>query len=175
MKPFSNLYFLLITPSSKVISDVIQFKLIVKKLLGRSYRSLHSVPHLTLLQFEDIHNESKLFDYDRMVSRVAPFNIHIDGFGAFQRNGTLYLKTVFDDETRRLAAVLRKSAIVPHITIARRLAPHDIEHVWNYFRQITYRHSFRCDRVTVLKRKNERWHSHAELWLKDIHSLSPRT
>jgi 2'-5' RNA ligase len=162
MKQDPDFYFLLITPPPDVIEDAIFFKAKARTLLGHSYRSFHSVPHMTLHQYRDFQ-ERKLYIYNDIISRTASFNIFIEDFGVFEGNGTIFLKTVFDDEIRSLCRQLRGNAITPHITIARRLAQHDRDQVWASFKGISYRRHFLCDRITVLKRFRQRWHKHSEL------------
>jgi 2'-5' RNA ligase len=116
-----------------------------------------------MLQFDDDENDRKLWLYDRIVSRIAPFNVHLDGFGIFPQNGTLFLKTVFDEDTRNLARQLHQETFTPHITIARGMSSSDLDYLWRNFKGFNYREYFHCDRVTVLKRIDTRWRPHTEL------------
>jgi 2'-5' RNA ligase len=161
--PASNFFFLLVSLPQKVNDDVSSFKKLVFEILGHSYRSFHSTAHLTLRQYYDFHNESELYTYSESIEQVKPFGVHIDGFGKFERNGTIYLKVTNSPNLSELARKISGRAITPHVTIARGLSPKDFAIVWPHFEKLSYNYHFTCECVTVLKRIDNRWRPHMEL------------
>ncbi len=157
-----NFFLLLISPPPQVIEDVLMFKKDVLNIIGHSYRSLHSIAHLTLLPCEDFHNESRLYEYEDKVSSFRTFNIRLKGFRAFVKNGVIFLNIEYDAIVCSLAERLSCS-ILPHITIARGLRPKDFDLTWSYFKDLKYEYNFTCNHVTVLKRSNNRWVTHIDL------------
>lgn len=158
-----NFFFLLVSPSQKVIEDVAFFKGTVLEILGHPYRSLHSTAHLTLRQYYDFHNESELYTYSERVAQVKPFEVFIDGFGAFERNGTIYLNVTNTLNLSELSKKITGRAITPHITIARGLKSKDFGMVWPQFKERSYKYHFTCESISVLKRIDNRWRPHMEL------------
>src|SRR5688572_23184058 len=134
--PAPNFFFLLVSPPQRVIEDVGSFKGLVLEILGHSYRSLYSTAHLTLRQYYDFHNESELYTYSERVAQVKPFEVFIDGFGAFERNGTIYLNVTNTLNLSELSKKISGRAITPHITIARGLKSKDFGIVWPQFKEL---------------------------------------
>lgn len=159
----SNFFFLLVSPPQKVIEDVAFFKGLVLEILDHSYRSFHSTAHLSLLQYYDSHNESLLYTFSEQLTRIKPFEISIDGFGAFEKNGTIYLKITNRLPFSELSELLLGHAVVPHITIGRGLNPEDFQKAWKLVKNLPYKYRFTCNCVTVLKRFDNRWQPHTEL------------
>jgi 2'-5' RNA ligase len=159
-----NFFFLLLSPPSEVVADVSSFKEDVRSLVGHKYRSFHSIAHLTLFQYFDFHNESKLYKYEEQVSNFPQFEIKLRDFSAFEKNGTIYLNIEYGGNVCSLAETLGYS-IKPHITIARGLTPRDFDLVWSHFKEMSYNYLFTCSSVTVLKRLKGRWAPHMDLHL----------
>ena len=164
MKSLTNLFFLLLSPSSDIANDVSYYKEQAWRRIGHSYESLHSKAHLTLRQYYDFHNESLLYTYSDVISCIKSFTINIKDFGFFKNNGTIFLNPYAPD-LNELSTGLGLS-IAPHITIARNLNPRDFDLLWNHFKDLSYSNSFKCDHVTVLKWINTKWNFHADLLLK---------
>jgi 2'-5' RNA ligase len=158
-----NFFFLLVSPPQKVIKDVAFFKSLILEALGHRYRSLYSTAHLSLLQYYDPHNESLLYRFSEQLTRIKPFEISIDGFDKFEKNGTIYLKIVNDQTFSELSQLLLGHTVTPHITIARGLNSTDFQKAWKLLKNLPYKFRFTCDCVTVLKRLNNRWQPHTEL------------
>ena len=163
MSALSNLFFLVLSPPDLIIQDVFSFKRQVWNCVGHPYDSVHSTAHLSLLRYEDHHNESLLYTVSDRISSVKPFNIRIKNFGFFKNNGTIFLEPANKLEIRDLAERLIPGSIFPHITIARNLNPKDFDLVWKNFRNVRYENSFTCNCITVLKRSAHRWVPHIML------------
>jgi len=158
-------FFVLISPPDEVIEYVSFLKKLIRKSIGHVYDSFYSTAHLTLFQYYDFHNESKLYTFQERISCVEPFYIHIDGLKAFHNNRTIFLDIKFFHQVCGLVKQLGHSINYPHITIAKNLPPRDFNLVWPELQKFSYRNYFICDRVTVLKRINNRWTEHIELFL----------
>jgi 2'-5' RNA ligase len=165
MKIPPNFFFLLISPPDEVIEYVSFLKKLVRKSLGHAYDGFYSTAHLTLFQYHDFHNESKLYTFQERISSIEPFYIHIDGVRAFNNNRTIFLDIKFFHHVCGLVKRLDHSINYPHITIAKNLPPGDFNLVWPELQKFSYRNHFICDRVTVLKKINNRWAEHEELFL----------
>ena len=163
MKSLSNLFFLLLSPTPDIISDVFVLKRRVWNCIGHYYDGVHSTAHLSLFQYEDRHNESFLYTVSDRISSVKPFNIRIKNFSFFKSNGTIFLEPVNKLEICELHEKLNGGSIYPHITIARNLSPKDFDLAWKTLKDSSYNNSFTCDGVTVLKWIGRKWQSHIYL------------
>jgi 2'-5' RNA ligase len=163
MESLSNLFFLLLSPTQDIISDVFFLKRQVWNCIGHSYDGAHSTAHLSLLQYEDPHNESQLYTISERISSVKSFNVRIKNFGFFKNNGTIFLEPVNKLEICELHEKLAGGSIYPHITIARNLNPKDFDLAWKALKDLSYSNSFTCDCVTVLKWMGRKWQSHINL------------
>ena len=165
MKTPPNLFFLLISPTDSVVEYVSSLKKFVRATIGHEFDSFNSKAHLTLFQYFDFHNESKLYSFQERISDFKPFQIHIEGFKTFNNSRTIFLDIKFICEICALAERLGHSVRYPHITIAKNLPPKDFNLVWSELQKFWYKNEFLCDHVTVLKRINNRWAKHVELFL----------
>jgi len=163
MNPLSNLFFLLVSPSEDIISDVFFLKRRIWNCIGHPYDGAHSTAHLSLLQYEDRHNESLLYTISDRISSVKSFNVRIKNFGFFKNNGTIFLEPVNKLEICELSERLTGQSIFPHITIARNLNPKDFDLAWKTLKDLSYNNAFTCDCVTVLKWMGRKWQSHMNL------------
>jgi 2'-5' RNA ligase len=165
MNPLSNLFFLLVSPSEDIISDVFFLKRRVWNCIGHSYDGAHSTAHLSLLQYEDTHNESLLYTLSDRISSIKSFTIRIKNFGFFKSNGTIFLEPVNKLDIRELHEKLTGGSVYPHITIARNLSPKDFDLAWKALKDVSYSKAFTCNCVTVLKWMGRKWQSHIYLLL----------
>jgi len=163
MNPLSNLFFLLISPSGDIISDVFFLKRQVWNCIGHSYDGAHSTAHLSLLQYEDRHNESLLYTLSDRISSIKPFTVRIKYFSFFKNNGTIFLEPLNKLELYDLSERLTGRSIFPHITIARNLNPKDFDLAWKTLKDLSYSKAFTCNCVTVLKWLGRKWQSHIYL------------
>lgn len=168
MNSLSNLFFLLISPPQDIIRDVYAFKRQLWNCIGHYYDSAHSAAHLSLLQYEDRHNESLLYHFSERISGIKPFNIHLKNFSFFKSNGTIFLEPVNKVEIYELHEKLTGDLIEPHITIARNLDPKDFDLAWKRFKNLSYTNSFTCHCITVLKRMEGQWQLHSDLPLSPL-------
>jgi 2'-5' RNA ligase len=157
-----NFFFLLLSPPIEVIDYVAELKQLVCKTLGHSFDSLHSIAHLTLLQYYDFHNESLLYVFNERISKFKSFTVYVKDFDIFMNNGTVYLNA-FALELDSLAKQLTDRSFKPHITIAKNLSPRDTNLAWGLLKNFRYTNSFKCEYVTVLKRVSDRWQPHLDL------------
>lgn len=162
MRSNPNFFFLLISPPDEIIEYVAYLKQLVKEKIGHSFESLHSIAHLTLLQYYDFHNESLLYTFSDRISGIRSFSIQLKDFGRFNDNGTIYLAP-FASALYDLALQVTGQPFTPHITIAKNLKPHDAHLVWKMLEGFSYSNSFLCEEVKVLKRVHNRWQPHIDL------------
>ena len=162
MRRSPNFFFLLLSPPTAVIEYVAYLKRLVEKKIGHSFESLHSIAHLTLLQYHDFHNESLLYVFNERISKISSFTVYVKDFGIFINNGTVYLNA-FALELDDLVKQLADRSIRPHITIAKNLSPRDANLAWSMLQNFRYADSFKCECVTVLKRISDRWQPHLNL------------
>ncbi len=163
MNSLSNSFFLVLSPPQDIISDVFDLKRLVWNCIGHAYDGAHSTAHLSLLQYEDPHNESLLYTISDRISSVRSFNVRIKNFGFFKNNGTIFLEPVNKLEICELHEKLTGGSIYPHITIARNLNSKDFDLAWKALKDFSYSNSFTCDCVTVLKWMGRKWQSHINL------------
>lgn len=157
-----NFFFLLVSPPEEIMEYVSSKKKLVKELIGHNYESFQSKAHLTLHQYFDFHNESLLYTFSERISQIKSFTIHVADFKMFPNNGTIYLNA-FALELDELAKRLRNKSFTPHITIAKKLNPQDLNLTWQAFKSLHYKNTFPCKSVTVLKRTDDRWQPHMNL------------
>lgn len=162
MNSTPNFFFLLISPPDEVIEYVAYLKQLVAKKIGHSFESIHSLAHLTLLQYYDFHNESLLYTFKDRISKIRSFSIQLKGFGRFKESGTIYLAP-FAPDLYDLGWQVTGRPFAPHITIAKNLKPHDSHLVWKMLEGFKYSNFFVCEEVKVLKRVHDRWQSHLDL------------
>lgn len=163
MSSLSNLFFLLLSPPQDIIRDVFFFKRQVWNCIGHYYDGAHSTAHLSLLQYEDHHNESLLYTISDRISRLKPFTIRIKNFDFFENSGTIFLEPVNKPDICELHEKLTPSPIRPHITIARNLNPKDFHLARKAFKNLSHSNAFTCDCVTVLKWMENKWQTHINL------------
>lgn len=155
-------FFLLLSPPTSIMEYVAHLKGLVREKLGHGYDSLHSKAHLTLLQYYDFHNESLLYFFSERISKFKSFTVYVKDFDIFPNNGTVYLNA-FALELDNLAKQLTNRSFKPHITIAKNLESPDANLAWSLLRNLRYTNSFKCERITVLKRISDRWQPHLDL------------
>lgn len=158
--------FLLIAPSDGVIECATSLKQHVRKLIGHTYESFYSKPHVTLFQYHDFHNDSQLYNYEERISCIKPFYVHVEGVKAFYNNRTIFLDLKYFHDVCTLVEQLGRSINHPHITIAKNLPPKDFDLALQDLQKFPYSNRFVCDHVTVLKWINTKWNFHTDLLLK---------
>jgi len=119
--------FLLIAPSNRVTECATFLKQPIRKLIGHTYESFYSKPHLTLFQYFDFHNDSQLYNYEERISCIEPFHVHVEGVKAFYNNCTIFLDLKYFHDVCTLVEQLGRSINYPHITIAKNLPPKDFD------------------------------------------------
>lgn len=169
---FLDLFFL-ITPSDKIIEDVISLKNDVQKLLGHSFNSDHSKAHVSL--YKDVESEANntrsLYGIQFKLQTITPFKIFIKGINIFRHGsgGSIFLEIVNKAPVRDLFERLttKKVSFTPHITIGRNLSPEDFVKAWSYLTNRKYSQHFLCDRITVLIRGENRWDEYDNILLAE--------
>lgn len=164
----SNLFFLLISPPSEIKEYVTYLKKRVREILGHHFDGFNSIAHLTLLQYEDLHNEDELYRIEERASKIREFNIFIKNFSVFKNNHTTFLDIVNKAHVMDLRenALRRGDSFFPHITIAKNLQDREFDRVKDFLHKESCSLQFRCDRITVLKSNGHYWKSHMDLQLK---------
>lgn len=128
--------FLLILSLPKNIEQQVTIYKEEFEVLFGSFRSRHSIPHITVCDF--LLFEHRAFDtfslFKKRFERMPSFDVHINGFSAFQESKTIYLDvektSSYNDlltevDLTRKVLRLRKNYFQsnsPHITVAKNLS-----------------------------------------------------
>ncbi len=167
-----SLYFIAVVPTEKLKRQVTKLKnIFAEQFLSR--HALNSPPHITLippfkldLELEkDLSKE--LCDFNR---GKEPFNVIIDGFGAFQPH-VIYLNVlenklfnVFQKKlsdhlyNRLLIGKKRKNFFVPHMTVAfRDLKAPLFYKAWRKYKNEKFRASIEVNSIFLLRHSGKIW------------------
>jgi len=146
-------FFIIISPPKIVKQYVIYKKKCVKESIGH-FESESSIAHITLFNYEDKHNDNRLYHLESQVSQFSSFGLCTKDFGVFEHgeNRTIYIDIIHKNPAREVAEKLDGRKINPHITIARNLEPHAFDKAWKQFKNESFSHYFKCNYITVLKR-----------------------
>ncbi|MBL7872162.1 MAG: 2'-5' RNA ligase family protein [Cyclobacteriaceae bacterium] len=160
-----NRFFFTITPSQPVQIFVSDLKKHVREVLGHGFQDELYPAYIPLFKYTDFKTESFLYDADWLTSALLPFEIHVNGLGAFKHGGnkTIYLHLEYKTPNSELANALGGEPITPHIIIARNLESDDFTKAWEHLQNVPHYNYFRCTTVTVLKKEPNRWNRSLEL------------
>ena len=173
-KDILKLYFVAIVPEGKVFDEILAFKNEMSDRFN-SKAALRSPPHITLhmpIKWQE-ENENKLIaPLSELASRYKPFNVNLQGFGAFQPR-VIYVKVEENMVLDALQAAIQKTArsvwhIYPKSTNTRPFNPHvtigfrDLNKpmffkAWQEFEQRDYVSTFQVKDICLLKHNGKSW------------------
>jgi len=173
-------YHILLSPSDAIKEDVDNLKQQLHELIGIEMRDLNSIAHITLVKAEGYESSNFPAIIKKALANERKFVIKIIGYGIFShgKDRTLYLKIENSDAINDLVDIIkkphkkrvpkvinrqtsiidkkpvkkiRKTGIVPHITIARNIPVADLEKIED-FTPFEYTNEWICDRITIRRR-----------------------
>lgn len=177
-----QLYFIAILPPSPILEEIDELKLYFKRQY-QSKASLNSPPHITLHMPFEWKEEKEV----KLITALTAFSknqnsviLQLENFGCFEprvifinvvKNPLLdslqkELHQAFKKELNLFNAQYRDLPFHPHITLAfRDLKKPMFYEAWEEFREKKIEHSFKADRICLLKHDSKAWQVHAELLL----------
>lgn len=155
MKTNSIFQFLvIISPSEALRQYTFYKKEYLRKHLG-NFESASSIPHITLFNYEDKHNDSRLYELEQQITQFTSFNLYTTNYNFFRHgnNATIYIDFIHKAPACNIAEELDHRKITPHLTIAKNLKPHEFNKAWSLLKDDSFQFSFQCNYITVLKRE----------------------
>jgi len=159
-----NLYSLVIHPHEEILVLIKYMKEQLANEVGW-YNSKNSVGHITICEFTatDAIIEVIKKQITQLCDSLNPVNVHLNQFGSFP-NGAFFIAP--DNESKKdLKHILKhfnkslrlhnmKKSDNPHLTIARRLSPENLEKANQFFNAIDL--DFVCDGVVLRQFDNDK-------------------
>jgi 2'-5' RNA ligase len=153
-----NKYNLAIYPES-VIDLIKSMKIDLAKEVGW-FHSKNSVAHITICNFTAAEVEMDIIkeQLNQLCDSIKPVEVHLNGFGSYP-NGAFYIAA--DENSNKLLVPIMSQFneslhlnnmqinTDPHISIARRLSPHQLEIARKLFTKIDV--TFLCDHIVLRK------------------------
>ncbi|MFV7235662.1 MULTISPECIES: 2'-5' RNA ligase family protein [Flavobacterium] len=152
-------YSVAIYPSEAIISLVKSMKEQLAKEVGW-FHSKNSVGHITICEFKATDTEIEIIknQLDRLCDTLQPVEVTLNGFGSYP-NGAFFIspnavsKNSLKPIMKRIQESLRvrnmKKNDDPHLSIARRLTPENLERAKALFTTIDV--DFLCDSIVLRK------------------------
>ena len=152
-------YSVAIHPSEAIILLVKEMK---KKLFEEVnwFHSKNSIAHITICEFEATDDEIEIIKnkLDHLCDALEPFEVNLNGFDSYP-NGAFFitankiskskLKEIMKKVHEALRTLKMQKSNDPHLSIARKLTPENIEKANRLFTTINT--SFMCDSVILRK------------------------
>ncbi len=160
--------FIVISPDEPISKYVAYLKLCVKKLIGH-FESEFSKAHISLLSYEDLHNDNLLYLIESHISQLAPFELYVKDFAVFKHGDkyTIYIDIPYRWSISKITERLIHKNIIPHITIAKNLTRAECDKVLQMLKSKSISARFSCKYITVLKRTpGNKWKNYLNLWFK---------
>jgi hypothetical protein len=160
--------FLLLSPSPSITRYVSELKSRVHDILGHDYEGCNSLAHISVWMRYLNHAENFLYSVEDKMRMVNPFIIGVKNLNVFHHGPnqrTIYLEVVNKTPACELWEKLvgQEKDFTPHITIARNLSLEEFDKVWSELKDVSYSDYFRCDRLTVLRWKDNKWNHHIDI------------
>lgn len=178
----------IISPPPAIAGYVAMLKQHVRLALGHPFEDEFAKAHISLFQYRDARAEDWLYQVDSTISACAPFHVHIKNLNWHDHGTTrtIYLEVVHKHPICEIAEQLGLASLrqtqgspgtsaspgqparefTPNITIARNLDLNDFIKAWRSLKNLSYSDYFRCDHITVLKKKAaKRWMYYMDLSL----------
>ncbi|MEX2335942.1 MAG: RNA 2',3'-cyclic phosphodiesterase [Fulvivirga sp.] len=175
-----KLYFIAIIPPEPVHGDVLHWKHEFAEHYD-SKAALRSPPHITLhMPFKWREDQEERIDQalKELVFTQQPFDVKLDGFGAFKPK-TIFVQVMNNDSLNDLHEGIKRQMkqslnifnadykdrpFHPHMTVAfRDLKKHRFTEAWEAFESRTYGAIFPVHAVTLLKHNGKFWEVHRSL------------
>lgn len=153
-------YLLVLSPPRNFEKFVSSEKRFAKRIIGR-FDSMGSIGHITITNFfnkNDYQIEPQFNSLQRKISTLPRLNLRINGYDYFESTGgkTIYIKPIvgkFEQEWfNQISDHVKRSEIVPHITIAKGISDEQFDKLWPIFKDKECSDSFFVDYLTILKR-----------------------
>jgi len=175
--PEKSQYFIAIIPSKEVATEITSFKQEMADIYN-SKKALRVMPHITLKAPFTIpnHQDTEVSEwFFNIETDIKPFEITLDGFGAFDnpKNPVLFVKpefsaamnalqkdilNAFKKQFPNIPAHFHEEEFHPHMTIAYRdLAYAEFEKAWAAFKNRKYPSNFVTNGFYLLKHNGECW------------------
>lgn len=146
-----------------VKKEVVQLKRQLFDVLEDNYPGYKSTPHITLFNIASDERMNDILAFLN-ISWMPSFDIRLKGFDYYQhgqKSRTIYVN-IEDKQSiiymqHWLADFFRLKAhhYDPHVTIGRTFPISKFEKAWKVFRGITFEKKLMCQRITVLRRKQQ--------------------
>lgn len=157
-------YFLLLSPGQSIVRKVAAMKSLLAGMIRIPSYNLGSVAHISLMKFQMTEDDQSVIRrVTHAVEGFPEFDVQLGSAGIFQNGsiGTLMLQPANSDHIHSLhgsimAAFRRRRSIRPHITIARNVDSAELLKV--NLHDFDCHDSFRCNKVTILKKAIEAPH-----------------
>lgn len=152
-------YFVLISPTDEIKSDIKKLKNKVYKIIGRKTENEYSVAHISLFKTKYEMDNHLLEKLKKALAEVKPFSIltsEADVFLHGTTKKTLYLKIENPKPIQALFETLGeefkfRKEILPHLTVEQNLTVADFDKLGTDLSVFNYKSEWICDRITVLK------------------------
>ncbi len=179
---FQNLYFIALLPPKNVSEQITALKQEIAQHY-KSTRALRVMPHITLKAPFKLNNDkhSQVLEWFRDISiTVPPFNIELNGFGAFDNNRSpvIYVKPIVSGELVKLQEDVIKCFeaefpgcgisfiernFKPHMTIAYRDLQYSMfTKAWPNYKDRNYNAEFTVNSICLLQHDGRQWNVIAE-------------
>ena len=174
-----SLYFIALIPPEPLRKQIIELKL----KFAENYRTSHALkspPHITLIPPFNFRNteEKRIIDLLKIfVQTTNPFNVTIEGFGAFKPK-VIYLDFTENELLQSLQMrlseqfngisglnVKKRKLFAPHMTLAfRDLSPQMFYRAWEKYKLETFKASYMVESLFLLKHNGKFWDIAYELY-----------
>ncbi len=162
----------------EIEKDVVTLKNRLSHSVGDGYPGHKSTPHISLFNISSSEQMDHMLQLMN-ISWMPAFEVEVKGFDYYkhgQNSRTLYVNIKKKDGIVYLQKWLaeffhlKKHAYEPYITLGRTLPIAQFEKVWEDIKGITFERLFTCDRLVVLKRKQQKeqplkWGPYREIML----------
>ncbi|MEQ9375224.1 MAG: 2'-5' RNA ligase family protein [Imperialibacter sp.] len=148
----------------EIEKDVVALKDRVFNAIGSRYAGHHSTPHISLFNISSTDQMDHMLELMN-ISWMPSFQVDVNGFDYYshgQKSRTLYVNIERKDSIVYLQKWLanffrlRKHSYDPHITLGRTIPIDLFEKAWDDIKTLRFQKSFTCDRLVVLKRKQQK-------------------
>ncbi len=177
--PAGELYFIALVPPEPVFSEALAVKQEMAEKYGTK-AALNSPPHITLhmpFRMKEAKEELLTGKLKEVVEGVESFEIHLDGYGAFEPR-VIYIDVKKTESLSGLYHKVRKTmqrflhmdnadwknrGFHPHLTVAfRDLKKPLFKAAWNEFRDKVFSGSWKAGQVMLLKHNGSNWEIYRE-------------
>lgn len=156
----SNELLFIISPPPAIAEYVAMLKQHVRLAIGHPFEDEFAKAHISLFRYRDARPEDWLYQVDSKIASFAPFHVHVKNLNFYDHGTTrtIYLEVVHKNPICEIVERLGQpeGEFTPYITIASNLDINDFIKAWMSLKNLSYSDYFRCDHITVLKKKAAR-------------------